>query len=798
VAIAETLASAAGTIVVSARARQAQAKQSAQLQAIMEHIPSAVVLTDAEGWPVLVSESMRKIIGADPDPGLPLFSPMGHQPASMIRSAVSGQALRPEELPTWRALAGEQVKDILQIRPPGQIGEQCLMVSSTPLRDGSNAISGTLTVMTDVTHETMLQRKVKAYADQLERVYESMACGVMVVSRNGILYANRSARKLLNLPQDGPIPLYRDMLGDLIREDGSEVPLDERPGRIALRTGEAVQGVALGHILPSGDVLWTQEDAVPIADEHGNVELAVVSFVDITERKETREALEDQFEFLRATMASLGDGIYATDENGGLVMMNRAAEEMLGWTQAELFGRRVHEIFHHSRPDGSPLPEEECPIRRVRLEGVTLESDDDVFARRDGTLFPVSHTSAPLRSQGKVTGIVTAFRDVSEQRQAQYALRASEERYRVIVETAFEGVWAIDRSGRTTFANEQMARLLGCTVDQLYQANLYDFIEDGMRASVEARLERRHAGLSERYESCFKRVDGSVIWAMASACPIRNREGEIIGSLAMITDITERKNLEAIRRKTAELQAENERIANTSEVRAQFLATMSHELRSPLNAIIGMAELLNRGSFGPLSERQQDMTGRLLSSGEHLLKLVNGVLDLAKIEAGKLEFEPEPLSLRDLVRETVATLAPQAHAKDVRIEQDVRDGLDHAYLDATRLRQVLYNYLSNAIKFSPNGGSVAVDLAPVSADRFRIEVRDQGPGIAAEDIAKLFREFHQLRNGHDGKERGTGLGLSITRRIVEAQGGQVGVHSEPGQGSVFYAVLPLRQQLQAA
>ncbi|HLG74106.1 MAG TPA: PAS domain S-box protein [Chloroflexota bacterium] len=796
VSIAEALASAAGTILAGARARSAQAEQSAQLMAIMEHIPSAVILTDRGGRPVRVSDSVRKITGADADPALPFFSPTPHQQASMIRSAITGQALASKDLPTARALAGQRdVKDILLIRPPGQPDETCLMVSSTPLRDANNAITGALTVMTDMTHETMLQRQVKTYADQLERVYDTMACGVMVVSRNGPLYANKAGRRMLGLPPDGPIALQRHLIGTLLNEDGDELPPDERPGRSVLRTGQPVHGLMVGHRLPSGEVLWTQEDAVPITDEQGNVELAVVSFSDVTERRETRQALEDQFEFLRATMASLADGIYAADDEGRLVMMNRAAEEMLGWTQTELFGRRLHEAIHYAGADGSPLSEDECVFRKARAEGVTIEGED-VFVRRDGTPFPISHRSSPLWSRGKISGIVTAFRDISEQKRAYDALRASEDRYRAIVETAFEGVWTIDLQGNTTFANAQMAHLLGCSVEHLYSANLFDFIDDELKPAVQARLKRRHAGLSERYESRFRRVDGSAVWALASACPLRGPEGEVVGSLAMITDITERKNLEAIRRKTAELEAENERIANAGEVRARFLATMSHELRSPLNSIIGMAELLNRGSFGPLSERQQEMTGRLLNSSEHLLRLVNGVLDLAKIEAGKLEFEPEPVSLRGLVSETAATLALQAQAREVRLTTRVQDGLDHAYLDATRLRQVLYNYLSNAIKFSPSGGEVAVELTLVSADRFRIDVRDEGPGIPAEDLPKLFREFQQLPNGSSGKDRGSGLGLAITKRIVEAEGGQVGVSSEPGRGSAFYAILPLRYHFQ--
>jgi CheY-like chemotaxis protein len=217
---------------------------------------------------------------------------------------------------------------------------------------------------------------------------------------------------------------------------------------------------------------------------------------------------------------------------------------------------------------------------------------------------------------------------------------------------------------------------------------------------------------------------------------------------------------------------------------------MSHELRTPLNAIIGFTQLLHDGEVGELSGEQRDFLGNVLTSGRHLLRLINDVLDLAKVESGKLDFRPEPIDLPELIGEVNAILRTAAVEKKVRMEVEVDRSLGQIVLDPARLKQVLYNYLSNALKFTPSGGRVTVRASPVAADFFRIEVEDSGPGIDAHDLARLFVEFQQLEEGAAKKHGGTGLGLALTKRIVEAQGGSVGVRSVPGAGSIFHALLP--------
>src|SRR5712664_2891179 len=261
-------------------------------------------------------------------------------------------------------------------------------------------------------------------------------------------------------------------------------------------------------------------------------------------------------------------------------------------------------------------------------------------------------------------------------------------------------------------------------------------------------------------------------------------------SLAVALEVARsRAELRALLTKT---QRQAEELTRAGAYKSQFLANMSHELRTPLNAILGFTQLLHEGEVGPLNDQQREFLGNVLTSSHHLLRLINDVLDLAKVESGKLDFRPESIDLRQAIGEVGAILRTTAAEKQVRVEIAVDPTIGRVVLDPARLKQVLYNYLSNALKFTPAGGLVTVRAMPEGPEFFRIEVDDTGAGIMAEDLRRLFVEFQQLDAGAAKKHAGTGLGLALTKRIVEAQGGSVGVSSKPGVGSVFHAILPLR------
>jgi len=237
------------------------------------------------------------------------------------------------------------------------------------------------------------------------------------------------------------------------------------------------------------------------------------------------------------------------------------------------------------------------------------------------------------------------------------------------------------------------------------------------------------------------------------------------------------------------LEQKADELARASNVKSQFLANMSHELRTPLNAILGFSELLYDGTVPPEAPEHREFIGDIMRSGRHLLQLINDILDLSKVEAGKLEFLPERIQLSRTVDEVLGILRTTAASARVQIRSAIDPAVDDLVVDPARLKQVLYNYLSNAIKFTPEGGNVRIRATPAADDCVHLEVEDDGIGISSEDVTRLFGEFQQLAG--DGKKRGgTGLGLALTKRLVEAQGGSVGVHSVVGRGSTFHATLP--------
>jgi signal transduction histidine kinase len=281
---------------------------------------------------------------------------------------------------------------------------------------------------------------------------------------------------------------------------------------------------------------------------------------------------------------------------------------------------------------------------------------------------------------------------------------------------------------------------------------------------------------------------------------IRNDQGEITGLIRSLLDVTERKLAVVAARKVEqyamELRHKNEQLGqaltaarSATLAKSRFLASVSHELRTPLNGIIGFSELLYDGKLGAIPENQVDVLGDILSSSRHLLQLINDVLDLSKVEAGRMEFHPEACLIEALAMEVRDVIRPLADKKGLQLVSEIAPSLT-ANIDPGRFKQVLYNYLSNAVKFTGEGGKVTLRIAPQGEKMFRVEVEDTGIGIDADEVPRLFQEFAQLPNSRQA-EQGTGLGLALTRRIVEAQGGSVAVQSELGQGSVFSAVLLL-------
>jgi signal transduction histidine kinase len=283
--------------------------------------------------------------------------------------------------------------------------------------------------------------------------------------------------------------------------------------------------------------------------------------------------------------------------------------------------------------------------------------------------------------------------------------------------------------------------------------------------------------------------DASIHWIAISGRTVIDGEGpgRMVG---IVVNTTDQKVAEENRLKAQHLEAENRQILEASRLKNRFLSNMSHELRTPLNAVLGFAQLLSMDELPLDSPTRLEYTRHISSSGQHLLNLINDVLDMTRIESGMLQFTPTSIDLQAIIDEVCGMQLPALQAGQLSLAIEVDPTLTGLVIDPLRLKQVLHNYLSNAIKFTPQGGKVTVRAQPEGPMHFRIEVEDTGQGIAPRDVPRLFVEFQQLdEGGLTRKHQGSGLGLAITRRLVEAQGGSVGLRSTKDMGSVFHAVL---------
>jgi PAS domain S-box-containing protein len=383
---------------------------------------------------------------------------------------------------------------------------------------------------------------------------------------------------------------------------------------------------------------------------------------------------------------------------------------------------------------------------------------------------------------------------VRERTTALEALQASDARCRTIVDMALDPIITMDGDGRivefnpaaeTTFGYTKAAVVGGALAHLIVPPRLHAVHGAALVPARGASLGR---ALGQRFEMTARRADGTELLIELALSTV-SRE-DVVLTTAVVRDLTARQYLEATRVRIHDMEAQQARTLEANRLKSEFLANMSHELRTPLNAIIGFSELMHRGKVGPVSPDHQEFLGDILSSAKHLLQLINDVLDLAKVESGKMEFRPEPVDLTRLAQEVRQAVRGLADAQGIQIDVEVDATVVAVVIDPARLKQVLYNYLSNGIKFTPAGGTVAVRIGPEGSDQFRIDVADTGVGIAAMDLEKLFVEFQQLDTSSTKTHQGTGLGLALIKRLVEAQGGRVAVRSTLGEGSTFSAVLP--------
>jgi PAS domain S-box-containing protein len=382
-----------------------------------------------------------------------------------------------------------------------------------------------------------------------------------------------------------------------------------------------------------------------------------------------------------------------------------------------------------------------------------------------------------------------------------------ESRYRKLLHAVPDAILEVDPEGRITILNEAAERMFGYTRAEFLGLNVETLVPAAMR-SGHAKHRSSYAEhpntrpMGTGLELQGQRKDGSLFPVEISLSP-----NWIEGSLhviASVRDITERKAVENRLRslreqytaeltlKNEQLEARNREVERANRLKTEFLASMSHELRTPLHTIIGFSELLGEQLEGPLTDKQQRFVGHILQDARHLLELINEVLDISKIESGRLELKRETFDFGQCVEEVMAGIRHHAASRNITLENQ-NNFHESLYADRLRLKEILYNLLNNAVKFTPEGGRVWIE-AGREGDTLHISVCDTGIGIPEKEQPSIFEKFYQVGDISGGVREGTGLGLPITKHLVELHGGAISVASQPGKGSSFRLVLPLLQE----
>jgi len=507
-----------------------------------------------------------------------------------------------------------------------------------------------------------------------------------------------------------------------------------------------------------------------------------------------KEALLKTGALQNAILNSANFSSIATDEKGVIQLFNVGAERMLGYAAAEV----VDQITPADISDPG-----EVIARAVALSlelGTTITPGFDALAfkasrgiediyeltyiRKDGSRFPAIVSVTALRDDhAAIIGYLLIGTDNSARKHVEEKLRWTEESFRLMVESVTDyAIVMLDPEGLVVSWNAGAERIKGFNAEEIvgqHFARFYpqDEVESG---KPQHDLDRAAASGRHEHEGWRVRKDGSTFWANAVITAIRDQAGELRGFAKLTRDLTQRNKVEAALT-DAKAIAEKANLA-----KSDFLSSMSHELRSPLNAILGFAQLMESDSPAP-TPSQQESISQILNAGWYLLELINEILDLAMIESGKLSMSLEPVSLVEVMLECQSMIEPMAHRRGISMTFPTFNGPHMVRADRTRIKQVLINLLTNAIKYNQLGGSVVVDCcATTTAGHVRVTVTDTGPGLTAEKMGQLFEPFNRLGQS---AEEGTGIGLVVSKRLVELMDGVIGVSSTVGTGSVFWVEL---------
>ena len=525
------------------------------------------------------------------------------------------------------------------------------------------------------------------------------------------------------------------------------------------------------------------------------------------EVRQTTGLLRESEAQVRILLDSMAEAIYGIDLAGNCTFVNKSCLQMLGYeSTSDLLGENIHDLIHHSYPNGSSYPVEECLVHQSVRTGQEVHNDTEVLWRKDGSSFNVEYRSHPIWKDGKLTGVVVSFLDITKRKIAENNVQKNLDLLKDSQNIGHVGSWEWDIISNTIYWTDETYRIFGFTPQEFVVT--YDLFLN--KIHPEDRVLVTHAvqeALDEKQPYSIQHrillADGSERIVSEKGRISRDDAGTPISMIGTIQDTTEAIKIETdlrtyqetlevlVDERTEELQKAKEEADQANQAKSVFLSSMSHELRTPLNSVLGFGQLLYTDEKNPLTTEQKNQLGKILRSGDHLLCLIDDVLNLSKIESGAVEISIESVNVYSVLNEILDVVEQAAKEAQVEIIWEEQD--QHLFIDVdnTRFRQVIMNLLSNAIKYNFPEGTVHL-VTRKREDKLRITVVDTGIGISSEKTQFLFEPFNRL-GAETSSIEGTGIGLTITKRLVELMGCHIGYESEVGKGTTFWVDFPIAQ-----
>ena len=781
-----------------------------------------ILLVSEEKLRITLSSIGDAVIATDADARITLLNPVAEnmtgwqqadaigRPIAEVFTIINKQTRQTASIPVLDTLAhgttqGLANHTVLIARD----GNECDIADScAPVRDLDGQVIGAVLVFRDVTEEYATKQALHDSATLVETVLNTTTDGILCLHANSTIIekVNPATEQMFGYSEQ---EIHGQKLSFLIPELFNE----EKSGSLdfykasnearASGLGREVQGQRKdGSVFPM---------EIAVSEMYLNDELYFTSIMrDISVRKQVEDALLKAGALQRAIFNSANFSSIATDAKGVIQIFNVGAERMLGYAAADVMNTLTPADI--SDPDeviarAEALSDELGTPIQPGFEALAFKASrgiEDIYEltyiRKDGTRFPALVSVTALRdAHESIIGYLligtdnTARKQVeAEQKKLDQRLRDQQFYTRSLIEANIDALMTTDPFGIITDVNKQMERLTGCTRDELIGAPFKNYFTDPERAEAGIKMVLSKNKVTNYELTAFAR-NGNETVVSYNATTFYDRDRNLQGVFAAARDISERILLDtALQENNIELKAARQASEKANLAKSDFLSSMSHELRSPLNAILGFAQLMDT-SAPPPSPEQKSSIKQILQAGWYLLELINEVLDLALIESGKLSISPEPISLNEVLGVCEDMIQPLADKNSIRIVFAQPDNNYFVCADRTRFKQVMINLLSNAIKYNRVGGSVEISTKTVSDSRIRISVQDTGEGLSADKLSQLFQPFNRLGQ-EAGLEEGTGIGLVVSKRLVELMDGEIGAQSTEGVGSVFWIELILTNE----